>query len=88
MDEQNLEEEVDTLEYVLDNLSAMVYHLKNISSKEYTYVISQMQEVLNDLDYILIEKEEALDNYNEQQLIESRLERYERELEYRKNQGF
>lgn len=88
MDEQNLEEEVDTLEYVLDNLSAMVYHLKNISSKEYVYVISQMQEVLNDLDYILIEKEEALDNYNEQQLIESRLERYERELEYRKNQGF
>ena len=87
MDEQNLEEEIDTLEYVLDDLNAMIYHLKNLSSKQYSYVISQMQELYDDLDYILIEKEDALDNYSKQQLIELRLERYERELEYRKNQG-
>ena len=62
--------------------------LKNLSSDEHNIIVSQMQELLSDIDYILIDKQEQLDEYNKQQLIESRLERYEREIEYRKMQGF
>ena len=62
--------------------------LKNLSSERYNIIISQCQELLNDIDYILIDEHEQLDEYSKQQLLESRLERYEREIEYRKMQGF
>ena len=60
----------------------------DLSSEMYKTIVSQMQELLNDIDYILIDKQEQLDEYTKQQLAESRLERYEREIEYRKMQGF
>ena len=62
--------------------------LKDLSSEKYNIIISQCQELLNDIDYILIDEHEQLDEYSKQQLLESRLERYEREIEYRKMQGF
>ncbi|MGN1326494.1 MAG: hypothetical protein ACI4VQ_00180 [Clostridia bacterium] len=88
MDGQNLEEEIDILEYTCDVLDTITIMLKNLSSEEYNIMISQCQELLNDIDYILIDKQEQLNRYNKQQLLESRLERYEREIEYRKMQGF
>ena len=88
MDGQNLEEEIDTLEYACDILDTVTTMLKNLSSEQYNIIISQCQELLNDIDYILIDEHEQLDEYSKQQLLESRLERYEREIEYRKMQGF
>ena len=88
MDEQNLEEEIDVLEYSYDILDSVVTMLKDLSSEKYNIIISQCQELLNDIDYILIDEHEQLDEYSKQQLLESRLERYEREIEYRKMQGF
>lgn len=88
MDEQNLEEEIDVLEYSYDILDSVVTMLKDLSSEKYNIIISQCQELLNDIDYILIDEHEQLDGYSKQQLLESRLERYEREIEYRKMQGF
>lgn len=88
MDGQNLEEEIDVLEYSYDILDSVVTMLKDLSSEKYNIIISQCQELLNDIDYILIDEQEHLDEYSKQQLLESRLERYEREIEYRKMQGF
>ena len=88
MDGQNLEEEIDVLEYSYDILDSVVTMLKDLSSEKYNIIISQCQELLNDIDYILIDEHEQLDGYSKQQLLESRLERYEREIEYRKMQGF
>lgn len=88
MDNGNLEEEIDTLEYAYDNLDTIITMLKNLSSEEYGFMISQCQELLNDIDYTLIDKQEQLEEYDEQQFLEARLERYEREVEYRKMQGF
>ena len=88
MDGQNLEEEIDVLEYSYDILDSVVTMLKNLSSERYNIIISQCQELLNDIDYILIDEQEQLNEYSKQQLLESRLERYEREIEYRKMQGF
>lgn len=88
MDGQNLEEEIDVLEYSYDVLDSVVTMLKDLSSEKYNIIISQCQELLNDIDYILIDEHEQLDEYSKQQLLESRLERYEREIEYRKMQGF
>ena len=88
MDGQNLEEEIDVLEYSYDILDSVTTMLKNLSSERYNIIISQCQELLNDIDYILIDEHEQLDEYSKQQLLESRLERYEREIEYRKMQGF
>ena len=88
MDGQNLEEEIDVLEYTCDVLDTITIMLKSLSSEEYNIMISQCQELLNDIDYILIDKQEQLNRYDKQQLLESRLERYEREIEYRKMQGF
>lgn len=88
MDGQNLEEEIDVLEYSYDVLDSVTTMLKNLSSERYNIIISQCQELLNDIDYILIDEQEQLDGYDKQQLLESRLERYEREIEYRKMQGF
>ena len=88
MDGQNLEEEIDVLEYSYDILDSVTTMLKNLSSERYNIIISQCQELLNDIDYILIDEQEQLDEYSKQQLLESRLERYEREIEYRKMQGF
>ncbi len=88
MDGQNLEEEIDVLEYSYDILDSVVTMLKDLSSEKYNIIISQCQELLNDIDYILIDEQEQLDEYSKQQLLESRLERYEREIEYRKVQGF
>ena len=88
MDGQNLEEEIDVLEYSYDILDSVVTMLKDLSSEKYNIIISQCQELLNDIDYILIDEQEQLDEYDKQQLLESRLERYEREIEYRKMQGF
>ena len=88
MDGQNLEEEIDVLEYSYDILDSVVTMLKDLSSEKYDIIISQCQELLNDIDYILIDEQEQLDEYSKQQLLESRLERYEREIEYRKMQGF
>lgn len=88
MDGQNLEEEIDVLEYSYDILDSVVTMLKDLSSEKYNIIISQCQELLNDIDYILIDEQEQLDEYSKQQLLESRLERYEREIEYRKMQGF
>ena len=85
---QNLEEEIDVLEYSYDILDSVVTMLKDLSSEKYNIIISQCQELLNDIDYILIDEQEQLDEYSKQQLLESRLERYEREIEYRKMQGF
>lgn len=88
MDGQNLEEEIDVLEYSYDILDSVVTMLKDLSSEKYNIIISQCQELLNDIDYILIDEQKQLDEYSKQQLLESRLERYEREIEYRKMQGF
>lgn len=88
MDGQNLEEEIDVLEYSYDVLDSVVTMLKDLSSEKYNIIISQCQELLNDIDYILIDEHEQLDEYSKQQLLESRLERCEREIEYRKMQGF
>ena len=88
MDGQNLEEEIDVLEYSYDILDSVVTMFKDLSSEKYNIIISQCQELLNDIDYILIDEHEQLDEYSKQQLLESRLERYEREIEYRKMQGF
>lgn len=88
MDGQNLEEEIDVLEYSYNILDSVVTMLKDLSSEKYNIIISQCQELLNDIDYILIDEQEQLDEYSKQQLLESRLERYEREIEYRKMQGF
>ena len=88
MDGQNLEEEIDVLEYSYDILDSVVTMLKDLSSEKYNIIISQCQELLNDIDYILIDEQEQLNEYSKQQLLESRLERYEREIEYRKMQGF
>ena len=88
MDGQNLEEEIDVLEYSYDILDSVVTMLKDLSSEKYNIIISQCQELLNDIDYILIDEHEQLDEYSKQQLLESRLERYEREIEYRKMQRF
>lgn len=88
MDGQNLEEEIDVLEYSYDILDSVVTMLKDLSSEKYNIIISQCQELLNDIDYILIDEHEQLDEYSKQQLLESRLERYEREIKYRKMQGF
>ena len=88
MDGQNLEEEIDVLEYSYDILDSVVTMLKDLSSEKYNIIFSQCQELLNDIDYILIDEQEHLDEYSKQQLLESRLERYEREIEYRKMQGF
>ena len=88
MDGQNLEEEIDVLEYSYDILDSVITMLKDLSSEKYNIIISQCQELLNDIDYILIDEQEQLDEYSKQQLLESRLERYEREIEYRKMQGF
>ena len=88
MDGQNLEEEIDVLEYSYNILDSVVTMLKDLSSEKYNIIISQCQELLNDIDYILIDEHEQLDEYSKQQLLESRLERYEREIEYRKMQGF
>ena len=87
MDGQNLEEEIDVLEYSYDILDSVVTMLKDLSSEKYNIIISQCQELLNDIDYILIDEQEQLNEYSKQQLLESRLERYEREIEYRKMQG-
>lgn len=84
----NLEEEIDILECVYDNLETSLIMLNELCSDEHKMIISQMQELLNDLDYTLFDKQEELDEYNEQELLESRLERYEREIEYQKMQGF
>ena len=84
----NLEEEIDILECVYDNLEMSLIMLKGLSSEEYEMMVSQVQELLNDVDYTLFDKQEQLDEYNEQQLLESRLERYEREIEYQKMQRF
>lgn len=88
MGEQDLEEEIDVLDYAYGMLEDSMSALKNLSSEELNTIVSQMQELLNDIDYILIDKQEQLDEYDKQQLAEARLERYEREIEYRKNQGF
>ena len=88
MDGQNLEEEIDVLEYSYDILDSVVTMLKDLSSEKYNIIISQCQELLIDIYYILIDEHEQLDEYSKQQLLESRLERYEREIEYRKMQGF
>ena len=88
MDGQNLEEEIDVLEYSYDILDSVVTMLKDLSSEKYNIIISQCQELLNDIDYILIDEQKQLDEYSKQQLLESRLERYEREIEYKKMQGF
>ena len=88
MDGQNLEEEIDVLEYSYDILDSVVTMLKDLSSEKYNIIISQCQELLNDIDYILIDEHEQLDEYSKQQLLESRLERYEREIEYKKMHGF
>ena len=88
MDEQNLEEEIDVLEYSYDILDSVITMLKDLSSEKYNIIISQCQELLNDIDYILIDEHEQLDEYSKQQLLECRLERYEREIKYRKMQGF
>ena len=88
MDGQNLEEEIDVLEYSYDILDSVITMLKDLSSEKYNIIISQCQELLNDIDYILIDEQEQLDEYSKQQLLESRLERYEREIEYKKMQGF
>ena len=88
MDGQNLEEEIDDVEYSYDILDSVTTMLKNLSSERYNIIISQCQELLNDIDYILIDEQEQLNEYSKQQLLESRLERYEREIEYRKMQGF
>lgn len=88
MDDENLEEEIDVLEYSYDNIDSIMTMLKTLPSEQYKTMISQCQELLNDIDYILVDKQERLDEYDKQQLIESRLERYEREVEYRNLQGF
>lgn len=83
MENGNLEEEIEALERVFTNIDDAISTLKNLSSNQYGCMISQCQELLNDVDYNLIEKQEMLDSYTKQQLIESRLERYEREIHYR-----
>lgn len=89
MDEQqDLEEEIDILEYAWDNLDNVITMLKSISSNEYSATISQAQELLNNIDYTLIDKQEQLDEFNKQQLQELRWERYEREIEYKNLKGF
>lgn len=88
MNEGNLEEEIDVLECIYDKIDFAMSMFKDLSSENYNAIVSQMQELLNDIDYIIIGKQEQLDEYDKQQLVESRLERYEREIEYRKMQGF
>lgn len=88
MNEKNLEEEIDVLECIYDKIDFAMSMFKDLSSENYNAIVSQMQELLNDIDYIIIDKQEQLDEYDKQQLVESRLERYEREIEYRKMQGF
>ena len=88
MDNENLEEEIDILEYAYDNLDAIITMLKSLSSEGYGLMISQCQELLNDIDYTLIDKQNQLDEYDRQQFMEYRLERCEREIEYKKIQGF
>ncbi len=88
MNEENLEEEIDVLECIYDKIDFAMSMFKDLSSENYNAIVSQMQELLNDIDYIIIDKQEQLDEYDKQQLVESRLERYEREIEYRKMQGF
>lgn len=88
MNEENLEEEIDVLECIYDKIDFAMSMFKDLSSENYNAIVSQMQELLNDIDYIIIDKQEQLDKYDKQQLVESRLERYEREIEYRKMQGF
>lgn len=84
--QQNLEEEIDTLECIYNNLDSVSNMLKSLSSDGYNVLISQCQELLNDVDYLLIDKQDAYDLLDENQLVETRLERYEREIEYKKIQ--
>ena len=88
MENGNLEEEIEALECVFNNIDDAISTLKNLSSNQYGCMISQCQELLNDIDYSLIDKQEMLDNYTKQQLMESRLERYEREINYKQKQDF
>lgn len=88
MDGQNLEEEIDVLEYSCNVLDDVICALSELPSEKYNTIISQCKELLNDMDYIFIDKQEELDRYSKQQLLESRLERYEKEIEYKKMQDF
>lgn len=88
MEEQYLEEEIEVIEYSYNNISDVIAMLKNLSSERYGMLISQCQGLLNDIDYILADKEEELNSYSQQELIESRLERNKRESEAKENLNF
>ena len=62
MSEKNLEEEIDILECVYDNIDFAISMFNDLSSEMYKTIVSQMQELLNDIDYILIDKQEQLDD--------------------------
>lgn len=86
--QQDLEEEIDVLEYAYDNLEGIINVLKGFSSEGHQEIMVKAQELLNDIDYELMDKEDALDELNEIQLRELRCEKCERELEYQKMKGF
>ena len=88
MDEQNLEEEIDTLEYIFDNIDTATSLLKTLPSEDYNFLLLQSQELLNNIDFVLSDKQDVFDAFCREQLEASRLDRYEREIEYRKMQGF
>lgn len=84
MENPNLEEEIDSLEYVYDNLDNVISTLKNLSPSEtYNIMISQAQELLNDADYVLIDKQQELDNFTREQLFDLRVERQQREANFK-----
>lgn len=84
MENPNLEEEIDSLEYVYDNLDNVISTLKNLSPSEtYNIMISQAQELLNNADYVLIDKQQELDNFTREQLFDLRVERQQREANFK-----
>lgn len=84
MERPNLEEEIDSLEYVYDNLDNVISTLRNLSPSEtYSIMISQAQELLNDADNVLIDKQQELDNFSREQLFDLRVERQQREANFK-----
>lgn len=88
MNEQCLEEEIEVLECSYNNLDDIINMLKDLSSEKYGMIISQCQELLNEIDYVLTDKEEELNGLNINQLKENRLQRYEREINYKEKIDF
>ena len=76
---KSLEEEIDILDYSYSCIDSIVSMLKECDSEDYKVPILQAQELLNEIDNLLLNKEDELDDYDEQQLIDSRIERYKKE---------